>query len=389
VSHPIQYQAPLLRYLASDRRLDLVVFFISDFSVRAYHDDGFGVAVKWDVPLTEGYVHKFLATVGPNDPISPFRPWVQLPVRQLKANDFDVLWIHGYSHQACLRAIWSANRLGMKVLLRGESHLRSHPRSDMKSRCKEFLIPKLFNLIHGFLAIGSMNKNYYLHYGVPRERIFDMPYAVDNDFFRSLAENATPNRERLRLELGLKPGRPVILYASKFQSRKRPEVLLDAYQRLSPDGVSEPEPYLIFIGDGENRAGMEERVRKIGWASIRFLGYKNQTELPRYYNLCDVFVLPSEFEPWGLVVNEVMNAGKAIIVSDQVGAAPDLVKDGINGFIVPVDDDRSLADRLCFLVSNPDICKKMGEESLRRIQEWNFDLDRNGFIHALETVVGG
>jgi len=387
VSHPIQYQAPLLRHLSNDERLDLVVFFMSDMSLRSYHDRGFGIAVKWDVPLTEGYSHRFLQRRSPKDRISWFRPFVHLPIADLKADGFDVVWIHGYAHQACLRAIWSANRAGLKVLLRGESHLCSHPRSDAKSMIKDFWIPRIFERVDGFLAIGSMNRRYYLHYGVPQERIFDMPYAVDNGFFQRLARNAQRNRESLRSSLGLEPNRPVILYASKFETRKRPDVLLGAYRQLSSDGVSEPYPYLLLIGDGKERAPIQETAYSLGWSCIKFLGFKNQTELPQYYDLCDVFVLPSEFEPWGLVVNEVMNAGKAVIVSDRVGAGPDLVKQGLNGYIVPVGDVEALADRLRFITSNPDVCKKMGCESLKQISAWGFDQDRNGLLEAVASVV--
>jgi len=194
----------------------------------------------------------------------------------------------------------------------------------MKSRLKEVALPALFRRIDGFLSIGTKNRQYYEHYGVPPERIFHMPYAVDNDFFQTLATSATSARENLRSALALKPDRRIILYASKFQNRKRLDVLFDAYRSFSPDGIAEPHPYLLLIGDGENRPALEDRVHHLGWSSIKFLGFKNQTELPAYYDLCDVFVLPSEFEPWGLVINEVMNAGKAVIVSDEVGAGPDL-----------------------------------------------------------------
>ena len=157
-----------------------------------------------------------------------------------------------------------------------------------------------------------------------------MPYAVDNEFFRTAAERARPHRERLRAELGLQPGRAVILFASKMQPHKRAADLLEAYARLSPDTAAEPAAYLVFAGDGEERARLERRARALKWDSIRFIGFRNQSELPALYDLCDVFVLPSEHEPWGLVVNEAMNAGKPVIVSDRVGAGPDLVEDGVN-----------------------------------------------------------
>jgi glycosyltransferase involved in cell wall biosynthesis len=141
-----------------------------------------------------------------------------------------------------------------------------------------------------------------------------------------------------------------------------------------------------MVGDGELRPKLEARVRELGWSSVRLPGFKNQTELPRYYDLCDVFVLPSEREPWGLVINEVMNAGKPVIVSDRVGAGPDLVRDGQNGFVVPVGDIDALADRLDVLTRSPETALKMGAKSRERIASWDFEADLRGLLAALEAT---
>lgn len=386
-SHPIQYQAPLFRYIAARPEIDFTVLFLSNLSIGTFVDRGFGVPIEWDVPLLDGYKHIFLPCVGQRDRLSFWRPFVYGLREHLRAGQFDALWVHGYFHQANLRAILTARSLGIKVLLRGESHLNRPAGSFLKSSVKARLLPWLFRRVDGFLAIGTLNREFYLHYGVPEERIFMMPYAVDNTFFRQRVAEARPFREKLREALGLEPGRPVILYASKFQKRKRPSDLLEAYIRLSPDGVEEPAAYLLFIGDGEERAVLEMRVRALGWTSVKFLGFKNQTELPRYYDLCDVFVLPSEDEPWGLVVNEVMNAGKPVIVSDRVGCGPDLVRCGENGFVFPVGDVEALARCLHDVTVNPELCRRMGEAGLRIISTWNFEADVTGLLQALESTV--
>jgi len=388
VSHPIQYQAPLLRRIAACPEIDLTVFFMSDLSVRGYHDPGFGTRVRWDVPLLDGYRYEFLPALGPRDRLSFWWPLSRRLRHFLRSGRFDVLWVHGYSHNVTLRAILWAKSLGMKVLLRGESHLMSETPSPAKRQLKKAVLPGLFRLIDGFLAIGTLNREYYIHYGVPEHKIFMMPYAVDNEFFQKRAGEARMCREQLRAELGLDPGRPVILYASKLQRHKRPGDLLEAYVKLSPDGALEPQPYLLFVGDGEERHRLEERVRALGWRSVLFLGFKNQSELPRYYDLCDVFVLPSAKEPWGLVVNEAMNAAKPVVVSDRVGCAPDLVRDGVNGFVFPVGNIGALAERLRRLTEDPELARRMSEESLRIIDKWNFDADVQGLLEALDYVVG-
>src|SRR5215472_17914387 len=101
VSHPIQYQAPLLRRIAQEPDIDLTVFFGSDFSVRDYKDEGFGVGVKWDVPLLDGYRHEFLPVLRDNATVSVTTPLNYGIARRLRGVSgkpgFDVLWVHGYA----------------------------------------------------------------------------------------------------------------------------------------------------------------------------------------------------------------------------------------------------------------------------------------------------
>jgi glycosyltransferase involved in cell wall biosynthesis len=273
-------------------------------------------------------------------------------------------------------------------MLRGESNLLSETDDALKLGVKRIAMPALLRTIDGLLAIGRLNREYYLHYGVEAGRIFPMPYAVDNDFFRTAAERARPSREALRADLGLKPERAVILFASKMQPHKRAADLLEAYARMSADGVVEPAAYLVFAGDGEERGNLERRARELKWDSIRFIGFRNQSELPALYDLCDVFVLPSDHEPWGLVVNEAMNAGKPVIVSDRVGAGPDLIDDGINGFVYPVGDVAALANRLRLTVESRENRAAIGSRALEKIARLDFGADRDGLLAALDSIVG-
>ena len=388
VSHPIQYQAPLLRLISAQPDIDLMVFFCSDLSVRGYHDKEFGQAVQWDVPLLEGYRYEFLPALGKTDRLSFWRPLSYGLARRLRQRNFDALWIHGWGYWSHLWAVVNAKRQGIKVLIRGESGLHLIPQSRFKRMLRQNLIRYLVENVSGFLTIGEHNRKYYLHYGASPQQLFPVPYCVDNVFFQDKATAAGATREKLRAALGLEPGRPVILYASKMIDRKRPGDLLEAYLRLSADGRREPHPYLLFVGDGELRSDLEARSSRLGWNSIKFLGFKNQTELPGYYDLCDVFVLPSVQEPWGLVINEVMNAGRAVIVSDEVGCAPDLVTPGENGEVIRAGNIDELSRALVTVLENPEKTAAMGRKSLEIINHWGFREDVAGLRLALETVVG-
>lgn len=385
-SHPIQYQAPLLRLLARHPQISLQVFFCSDLSVQGYTDKEFERYVQWDTPLLQGYEHEFLPAWGRRDRPSFFRPYVRGIKNALRRGEFDFLWVHGWGHWSHLRAIVLAKRLGIKILLRGESNLRLPPGGAVKRRLKRAFLKWLFGKVDGFLAIGKLNQEFYASCGINPDRIYPVPYAVDNEFFQQTAAAAADSRERLRADLKLENGRSVILYASKFTARKRPGDLLEAYRQLSPDGRQEPLPYLLFIGDGELREPLERRAAGLGWNSIRFLGFKNQSALPAYYDLCNVFVLPSDAEPWGLVVNEVMNTRRAPIVTDQVGCAPDLIEDGVTGFVVPVGDVDVLADRLRRMTGDVQLMEKMGQAAYERVSRWGFEQDVRGVLDAMNSL---
>lgn len=387
VTHPIQYQAPLLRRIAQEPGIDLTVLFISDFSLRTYHDPGFGASFAWDVPLVEGYEHRFLKTRGASSPVTGTRPWVTDLRAALEEGRFDALWMHGYASITNLRALAIARRLGIKVLVRAESQLTSAEGAGLTRRLKEAVIRRIFKKVDAFLAIGSMNRDYYRHYGVPEAKMFTVPYAVDNAFFQGRVAEASLDRERLRAELGLEPGRPVFLFASKFIGRKRPGDLLEAYAQLPRQNDGEPKPYLLYVGDGELRPAVEARARELNLNSVHFLGFKNQRELPAFLDLCDLFVLASEREPWGLVVNEAMNAGKAVVVTPEVGAHADLVEHGVNGFVVPPRDVPALAEALREAAADPARLGAMGKASRRRIDEWDFEADVAGLKDALAFVL--
>lgn len=384
VSHPIQYQAPLLKLIADDQDIDLTVFFFSDFSLKAYHDKGFGKTIKWDIPLTEGYKHHFLKYWG-----SPRREnWLKQPVAtdiydQLKEGQFDAIWVHGWHWLCSIQAIIAAKRLGIPVMIRTEANGLTEPLNFLKVFTKRTFLSWLFNNVDAFLCVGALNKQFFQKYEIDNKRLFSVPYAVDNSFFQKKSALAQPHREALRKSLGLVPNRKIILYAAKLIDIKRPQDLLAAYQLLSVDGTQEPEPYLLFVGDGVLREHLESIVLTTGWQSIKFLGFRNQSEMPAIYDLCDVFVLPSRFEPWGLGINEVMNAGKAVVVSNQVGCASDLIKDKTNGIIFPVADTRALADAMDWAIANS---KLAGDSSLKIINEWGFNQDIQGIKNALISI---
>ena len=329
---------------------------------QAFYDPDFKRSIVWDLPLTDGYESTYLTDT------SLF----------FEIKNADILWMHGWSSFVMRKALMIARRLRTPVLMRGENcDLAMPDGSGLRSWFKRRYLAWIFQYCTAFLAIGTENKNYYLDRGIAKNQIFLTPYAVDNESFRIKAEAAEKGRDKLRSELGIVPKQKVILFSGKFMPRKRPDMLINAVNKINwEDGVV---PALIFVGEGE----MEEKLRTLAPNAI-FLGFKNQNELPSIYNVADVMVLPSECEPWGLVVNEAMACGTAVIVSDQVGCAKDLLDDRC-GKVFLCDDTDALADSLVQCLKDAD---KMGLAASAAIKDWGFSEDIVGLRQAIDYVEG-
>jgi glycosyltransferase involved in cell wall biosynthesis len=381
-SHVIQYQVPMFRTLAADPRLDLTVSFCSDWGLTAYRDEGFGREVRWDVPLLDGFRSEFLPNWSPRP--HPSRFWGLFnpaALQHIRCGEFDAVWVHGWASVTNCTAMLAAFLAGVPVLLRGETNLLS-PLPRWKRWLKHAILSRLFRNVSAFLAIGQNNADFYRAYGVPAERILAVPYAVDNDFFTAAA-HALPPKNDLKRDLQLPRELPVILFCGKLTPVKRPMDLLRAFEKLSRTRPAA----LLFVGDGVLRRDLENYSAEHQISNVHFVGFRNQTELPRYFGVGDVFVLPSSMEPWGLVVNEAMNFGLPVICSDQVGCVADLVKPGENGYVFPAGDIDALADSLVAMLADEGRRSAMGERSRALISDWAFRNDLEGVVAALQRVI--
>lgn len=316
VTHPIQYQAPLYKELARRGHVVPHVLFLSHYGVEQSYDRQFGRFIAFDVPLLDGYAHEFVRNWSPRASLSPgadtFNPGLLKAIRRA---ELDAVVIHGYAYLSAWLAYGSARVLGLPYLMRGESNPDvSH---GIRQIVKHRLVEPLVTNAAGLLSIGMANRDFYLQYGAEEGRIFHAPYSVDTTRFRRDGEAGRAARAERLDRLGLNPGLPTLLFAAKFVPWKRPFDPIEAVDLLG--GTVN----LIMIGDGPLKSALEERATKRPW--MRVLGFVNQIEIAFWYGAADVFVLPSEHEPWGLAVNEAMAAGSVPIVSDAVGCARDLV----------------------------------------------------------------
>jgi glycosyltransferase involved in cell wall biosynthesis len=302
-----------------------------------------------------------------------------------------VLGWQTYGHLQAMRA---ARAAGIPLLVRGESHLRVRPVSRARAiarallwlPARELVYRTIFAAVDGFLPIGTWNREFYRHFGVPERKFFWAPYCVDNRQFALPRGSAATVRRRMRDGIGVGPDTVVFTSAGKLIARKSPLDILEAFSTLIRAGL---DVHLLYLGDGPERAPVEARIDALGLTGrVSISGFVNQSALAEWYVASDCLVLASLAETWGLVVNEAMAAGLPVLVSDVAGCAPDLVRDGVNGFTFPAGDSAALADRMrAIAVRTPEERAGMGTQSAEIVADYTVERAAQGVVDAALEVV--
>lgn len=381
---PIYYHSPLYREVAKDPRVSFRVIYTSDGGVRPI-DNGFGQGISWDVDLLTGYDSEFISSAGRNPIAGSFssvRPG-DLLIRLKQARP-EVLWVHGYNYLS-LQLAASVQRVRRRPLLIREEQTLLERRSLSKTLLKELGLRWLFRNVIG-LYIGTENRRWFEHYGVAPDHLFPTGYNVDNDRLQRSSQSLRPQRERLRRQFGIPPNAgPVVLTVSRLIPKKQPLFLLEAFRRARARAPCA----LLVVGSGPMEALLREAVERDGIPDVFFAGFLNQTRVPEAYACADIFALVSkEHEPWGLVVNEAMNFGLPIVVSDKVGCSTDLVSRGRNGSVSPATDMGAVTDALVELICRPDLRERYGSASLQIVARWSAERAAQGVTAAVASAVG-
>ncbi len=383
VSHPIQYYVPWFVALARRHDLVLRVFYLWTGMGGGALDPGFGQAIRWDLPLLQGYDHTFVPNRS-RRPGSDHFGGLHCPdlPRQLRDWRADGVLLFGYAWRAQLQLLLDPRLASMPVLLRGDSH-DLVPRTGPRAALARLLRRILFHRLAGALAMGEANRRHLLASGLPPRRIVLAPHAVDNDRFLAAAGPARAEAAAWRGRLGIDPTAPVVLFTGKLIAKKRPLDLLEAFLALD-----HPTAVLVLVGAGPLEPQIRQRLARAPAARVHLTGFVNQSAMPAAYALGDVIVLPSEGpgETWGLCINEAMNLGLPAIVSSHVGCGPDLVLPGRTGWVVPAGDRQALGNALADALADPWRLKRFGEAARDRVALYGYEATTAGLLQALALI---
>lgn len=375
-THPVQYHAPVYRMLKERFDVPVTAIYGSGFSVSGYRDPEFGVDIAWDTDLLSGYSSIFLSDIHGNG-----------LAKTLRGTNPKAVLILGYDFGLYRAAFDEALKNHYPILFRGETTDHARKRSLVKSWARDILLRWMYMRCDRLLYIGERSRRHFKRLRCPDEKLTFSPYSVDTAPFILDEKSRKEFRVALRESLDIPEDRTVLLFSGKLSRRKGPDLLLQALKEAPAEIRNRTT--VLFVGDGELKRELQDSSEKSPQVKTVFAGFRNQTELSRYYHASDLLVLPSRYlETWGLVVNEALHHGLPCIVSEEVGCLPDLIDPGVTGEICRANSVSSLASAIqrgIKLIDNPGV----RTACLKKAADYRLEKTAESIAEAYAAVAGG
>lgn len=249
------------------------------------------------------------------------------------------------------------------------------PENAIKAYLKKKYLSKMLGneYCYGFPG-GTLQKENLTYYGIPEERCFVMPMSVSEKRLMDVS-GQLPDKSELKKKYGLE-NKKVFLFVGRLEQEKNVSLLLSAYSELK---TMRDDVALVIVGDGTEIYNLKSCVVENDIRDVYFMGYVVFPKIVEFYKLSDIFVLPSLYEPWGLVINEAMIFGVPIVASSKVGCLQDLLQDGMNGYVFVNDNVDDLVDKL-------NLSLKLGPIYTKSTDVWNYNKYLNNFELAVRDI---
>jgi glycosyltransferase involved in cell wall biosynthesis len=367
-SHPVQYNAPWFKLLASENKIVIKVFYTWGQSQAGIkYDPGFARDIEWDIPLLDGYDYTFVKNISANPGTHHFKgiinPGLISEIETWKADFILIFGWSFHSHLKCLRHFHNK----LPVLFRGDSTLLDE-KKGIKKNIRRLFLKWVYRHIDFALYAGEENKKYFKAHGLKEDQLFFAPHAIDNKRFSEPDDAYIAKASLWRKEIGIEEDDFVILFAGKFEEKKNPGFLFELAERIPEHRIK-----FLLVGNGK----LETVLKNKGNNNKRFiyLDFQNQQKMPVVYRIGNIFILPSKGpgETWGLAVNEAMACARPVIVSAKAGCASDLVKENQNGIIFEEHRFDKCIGFISALFTDKLLEKNMGFYSEKIIKAYSFE----------------
>ncbi len=368
---PTPYRAPLLDRVAASTEIDLTVIYAAGtvagrtWRVEPKHRAVFLRGVR--LPGAQRVLHHdYPVTPGVVGALTDAQP--------------EVVVVSGWSTFAAQAAIAWCGIKGIPYLLVVESHDEG-PRAGWRKTVKGTVVPPIVERAAGLLVTGALARDSMIARGAQPERVRVFANTIDVEDFGKQADRLAGRRPEVRHTLGVEPEDVVVLSVARLAPEKGLDVLVRAVA-----AADDPRLVLVVAGEGSERAGLVELARELS-ARLTLVGDVDWQRIVELYVAADVFALLSEREPWAVVVNEAAACGLPLVLTDRVGAAHDLLRDGENGALVGAGDVAAAARALRALAADPQLRRAQGARSRELAGDWGYGPSVEGLLEAVREAV--
>jgi glycosyltransferase involved in cell wall biosynthesis len=292
----------------------------------------------------------------------------------------DVLVVSGWSTFSSQGAVLWCRARGVPYVLLVESN-DADPRAGWRRVVKDLVVPRVMSGARSFLAVGELSRRSLVARGAPSDRVRIFANTVDVEVFGERVDGLAARRGELRAAMGVGPDDVLVLSVARLAPEKGLDTLIRAVA-----GAGDPRLVLAAAGAGPEREALVELARARG-VRLVLLGDLHLERVIEAYAAADIFALLSTREPWGVVVNEAAACGLPLVLSDRVGAAADLLRDGENGMLVPAGDVEAAGLALRRLAADSDFRRAAGARSRQLMRGRGYEPSVDALVVAAREAI--
>jgi len=271
------------------------------------------------------------------------------------------------------------------IIWSGAINRKDRPDSFLRKLQRKTLVKRAV----GFIAYGTKAKEYLISLGANADKIEVGINTVDTEYYKKETEKIRRILENKKIGNyeNESENKKHLLYIGHLTQGKRLDLLFETIKAL----LDKRQDIIIeLVGDGSEMGNLKSLTTKLNITEfVRFEGFKQKTEIPQYLARADCFLFPSEYDVWGLVLVEAMSAGVPCISSIYAGATRDLIQDGETGFAMDFSETEKVAEKINWILNNPEQAKIIGQNASRFIEE-NVTIEKSaeGFVKAITKIAG-
>ena len=368
---PTPYRSPLFDRVSERPELDLTVV----YAARTVADRRWTVEPHHRNVVLHGLPVPFVGRILHHD--YPITPGIFGALRHASAQ---VVVVTGWSTFASQAAILWCRLHRIPYLLLVSSH-DAAPRPGWRRAVKGAVVPRVVRGAAGALVLGTLSRDSLIARGAPPRHTRVFANTIDVPSWSAHAAGLEPRRPELRAAIGAEGDAVVVLSVARLVPEKELDVLLRAVAE-----AGDPRLQVVIAGHGPEGPALERHAAELG-VRLRLVGDLPWARMAELYVAADVFVLLSSNEAWAVVVNEAAACGLPLVLSDQVGAAYDLLRDGENGTLVAARDVAAPAAALRSLAADPDLRRAQGARSREIVADWGYEPSVESFVAAIRDAI--